>query len=145
MAALLDAPGTFNPHLAAGVDEHLVDGRVAQQRVEPTEPLEAGKHRVDQRGGMLGPRQRGQPAHVAAHCRVDITRFARGDLAHRGDEVFVGGGVPDAVAVGSVADGGAHWSERTDRARSTGSAAAVVRMNCHGSRVSGGQCAPSVG
>ena len=85
-----ELPGALDPHLAAGVDEDLVDVAVGHQRVEAVEPGEAGHGCGDEPGLVRLVGKWRDRAHVAAHHSVDIARDLGNAPAEGVDQLVIG-------------------------------------------------------
>ena len=86
----VELAGALDPHLAAGVDEDLVDVAVGHQRVEPVEPGEAGDGSGDEPRLLRFVGERRDGAHVAAHDGVDVARDLGDAAAQRVDQLVLG-------------------------------------------------------
>ena len=80
---------TFDPDVAIGVHEHLVDGRIAEQRVEGAEAVEPGDSRPDEALGVLAAGQGSEPANVGADGVLGVARLVLRGAAQRRDETVV--------------------------------------------------------
>ena len=104
MTGPLEPAVALEPDVAAGVDEHLVDGLVGEQRVERAEPVEPGHRGAHQPLPDVGADERRDPPQVAAHDGVGLARLGLGGPAQLGHEhvvVSVVDGAPSSADAGA--------------------------------------------
>ena len=81
--------GALDPHLAAGVDQDLVDVAVGHQRVEPVEPRQPGDGSRDEPRLLRLVGEWRDGADVPAHDRVDVARDVGDAVAQGVDQLEV--------------------------------------------------------
>jgi hypothetical protein len=79
----------LDPDVATSVHEHLVDRRVAEERVEGAEAVEPGDRGPDEALGVLGAGQGSEPANVGAHGILGVAGLVLSGAAERCDETVV--------------------------------------------------------
>ena len=79
----------LDPDVAVGVDQHLVDLVIGQQRVERAETVEPGDGGAHEPFARRFARQRGDPAQVRPHDVSGVAVVALRGSAELGDEPLV--------------------------------------------------------